>query len=198
MQSKVIVPCGNDDNLALAKHKASFNIPIMVGDYEDLLVAYDKAAVYKALSLHLPTNAPQYSIVSNYTDFLDAIHSLGYPHKKLVIKPRFGRGGRGVYILSDISKSNELFSSKPSNEMPLNFFESALQKKAFFDELIIMEYLYEPFVSAYSLCQNGQNLLTLQHIREWGNASQTYRGNVSYSTELEDTLSKYRYAFKFI
>ncbi|BAM32050.1 ATP-grasp domain-containing protein [Helicobacter cinaedi] len=185
----VIIPCGNDDNLALAKHKASFSISIMVGDYKDLLIAYDKAAVYEALSLHLPTNAPKYSIVSNYTDFLDSIHSLGYPHKKLVIKPRFGRGGRGVYILSDISKSDELFSSKPSNEMPLSFFESALQKRGIFDDLIIMEGLREPFVSAYSLCQNGQNLFTLQHIREWGNASQTYRGNVSYNTELEELCS---------
>lgn len=181
----VIIPCGNDDNLALAKYKTSFDIPIMVGSYEELLIAYDKGAVYEALSLHIPSNAPKYKIVSTYTDFLDSIHSLGYPYKKLVVKPRFGRGGRGVYILNDMSNSAELFSSKPTNEMPLSFFEATLQKKAFFDDLIIMECLSEPFVSAYSLCQKGQNLLTIQHIREWGNASQTYRGNVSYNKELE-------------
>lgn len=108
--------------------------------------------------------------------FVDSIHRLGYPHKNLVIKPRFGRGGKRAYILSDLSRNKELFSIKPSNEMPLSFFESALKdqkNKNDADELIIMEYLREPFISAYSLCNKAQNIITMEHIREWGNASQT-------------------------
>lgn len=185
----IIVPCGNDDNLALARAKSEFNIPIMVGEYEDLLIAYDKGAVYERLATHLPKHAPQYRLASNYAAFIESLHTLGYPQKKLVIKPRFGRGGRGVYTLASHANASELFLNKPSNEMPLSFFENALGGLECFDELIIMESLREPFVSAYSLCQKGRNLLTLKHIREWGNASQTYRGSVSYDKELESLCS---------
>lgn len=195
----VIIPCGNEDNLALAKHKASFEIPIMVGKYEDLLLAYDKGAVYQMLQTHLPESAPKFSLVRDWEGFKDSIHRLGYPHKKLVIKPRFGRGGRGVYILSDLSHNQELFSIKPSNEMPLGFFENALkgrESKNDTDELIIMEHLHEPFISAYSLCNKAQNIITLEHIREWGNASQTYRGYVSYNHKLEELCAKVIKTFK--
>lgn len=190
----VIVPCGNDDNLALAKAKSEFGIPIMVGEYEDLIIAYDKAAVYERLTKFLPKHAPKYCLAHTYEMFLHSLENLGYPHKKLVIKPRFGRGGRGVYTLSH--QSGEIFSIKPSNEMPLSFFENALSSLASFDELIIMESLSAPFVSAYSLCQKGHNLISLKHIREWGNASQTYRGSVSYDRELEEICSAVIESFK--
>ncbi|WP_300859645.1 ATP-grasp domain-containing protein [uncultured Helicobacter sp.] len=188
-QIDVIIPCGNDDNLALSQYKKHFDIPIMVGEYEDLVIAYDKLAVYENLKKELPQYAPKYHLVSTFEDFLKAIFSLGYPHKKCVIKPRLGRGGRGVYILSDSLLQKEVFSIKPANEMPLSFFESILKDKRSFDDLIIMEYLQEPFVSAYSLCQKGKNIITMEHIREWGNASQTYRGYVRYNESLEELCS---------
>lgn len=183
----IIIPCGNDDNLALSEYKSHFDIPIMVGDYKDLLIAYDKLAVYERLSSTLPQYAPKFFAISSFDGLMQAIHTLGYPQKKCVIKPRFGRGGRGVYILS--SPHLELFSIKPNNEVPLSFFKEALQAKEGFEaleELIVMEYLHEPFVSAYSLCLKGENLLTMEHIREWGNASQTYRGLVRYNQSLEE------------
>lgn len=181
----LIIPCGNEDNLALAKHKASFSIPILVGEYSALTRAYDKGSVYECLrdNATLKPYAPKFMIVSSWSAFLQAIITLGYPDKKVVIKPRLGRGGRGVYILSD-KNDRAIFSAKPTNEMPLAFFEHAL-KDSKFGELIVMEFLQEPFYSTYSLCKNGQNLLTLTHQREWGNASQTYRGKVYYDAQMQ-------------
>lgn len=188
----IIVPCGNEDNLALAKHKSRFSVPIMVGEYTDLIQAYDKGAVYEILLQKMPKHAPKYRLASDYETFLEAIYTLGHPHKLLVVKPRFGRGGRGVYVLSEHLRT-DIFSNKPDGAVTLSFFEAALKGD---NELIIMEHLRAPFISAYSLCSKGRNLFTMRHIREWGNASQTYRGSVDYDKELEELCSGVISAFR--
>lgn len=191
----VIIPCGNEDNLALAKYKDNFQTPILVGSYNSLVKAYDKGSVYQALTQYLPQHAPKFKIVKNYDEFQNALDFLNFPTNKIVIKPRFGRGGRGVYIVGNYFDFDSFFHKKPENEIDIKSIDAILKQKREFEELIIMEYLSAPFVSAYSLCHNGKNLLTLKHIREWGNASQTYRGVVSYDENLENLCSKIIEAF---
>lgn len=157
----------------------------MVGEYEDLIRAYDKGAVYEELQKNLPEFAPSFSIVNNYQDFLKAVKDIGYPAKKVVVKPRFGRGGRGVYILSNQFDFENIFKSKPINEYPFEFFDKLLKDQQKFEDLIIMEYLSDPYFSVYSICKDGENLFSLNHTREWGNASQTFRGKVIYNQNIE-------------
>lgn len=186
----LVLPCGNEDNLALAKRRREISAKIMVGNYDDLIKAYDKAAVYIAIKDNLPQFAPKFYLVNNYSDFMEAVYKLGYPEKKAVVKPRFGRGGRGVYILSGKLDYDTVFKSKPIGEYPLEFFKKILKEKDEFEELIIMEFLTKPFYSVYSLCQDGSNIVSLTHTREWGNASQTFRGQVYYDANIEHLASK--------
>ena len=53
-----------------------------------------------------------------------------------------------------------------------------------------MEFLQPTFYSVYSFCENGKNYISLTHKREWGNASQTFRGNVYYDELIEEKASK--------
>ena len=186
----VIIPCGNEDNLTLAKYRSLIPCIIMVGEYKDLAVAYDKAKVYSELKNSMPQHAPKYHVVRNYAGFLKAVKDLGYPNKRVVVKPRFGIGGRGVYILGGQFDFTKVFNSKPTNEYPYEFVDDILKNKGDFDDLIIMEYLSAPFYSAYSVCKNGKNIFTLSHIREWGNASQTFRGSVCYDETIEMIASQ--------
>lgn len=186
----VVLPCGNEDNLALAKYIDKISCRVIVGQYEDLIKAYDKGKVYDELKANIPEYCPKYFIVDNHSDFLDSVKKIGYPNKKVVIKPRFGRGGRGVYILSNKFDFENIFKSKPINEYPFEFFDSILKSQNKFDDLIVMEYLQDPYYSIYSICKDGENLFTLNHIREWGNASQTFRGKVYYDKEIEELASK--------
>lgn len=184
-----IIPCGNEDNLALSKHKKNISCKIMVGDYEDLIMAYDKGKVYNKLRDNISSCAPKYYIVNNYNDFLKAANYLGYPDKKIVIKPRFGRGGRGVYVLSSKSNLKDIFASKPTNEYDLESFAKILKQEDIFEDIIVMEYLTKPYYSVYSLCKNGNNIFSINHLREWGNASQTFRGRVYYDEKIENIAS---------
>lgn len=185
----IVVPCGNEDNLALAKYRDKISCKIMVGNYDDLIKAYDKGMVYEQLQKSLPQNAPKYFIVNSYDKFIEATKKLDFPNKKIVLKPRFGRGGRGVYILTNNFDYDTLFKSKPTSEHPFELFDKLLKKEQNFDDLIVMEYLNEPFYSIYSLCKNGENIFTLTHTREWGNASQTFRGKVYYDENIEKIAS---------
>jgi len=185
----LIYPCGNEDNLILAKNIEKINTKVIIDSYTKLINAYDKGKVYELLNSKYKEHAPRFEYVKRYKDFFKAIKELGFPKNKVVVKPRFGIGGRGVYILSEY-KSFDVFKNKPTNEFPIEFFENILDKNTEFDELIVMEYLDEIFYSAYSLCENGKNLITLTHIREWGNASQTFRGKVYYDENIENICSK--------
>jgi carbamoylphosphate synthase large subunit len=189
-QIDVVVPCGNEDGLALSRYKSQIQCKVMVGEYRDLIQAYDKGYVYQRLQKELKENSPRFFIVSNYDSFMEAIDSLGFPQKKIVVKPRFGRGGRGVYTLSGDCDFDVVFSSKPDNNYPLDFFEKILKNKQSFDDLIVMEYLDEPYYSLYSICKNGNNLFTLKHTRKWGTASQMLRGEVSYDKKMEAIATK--------
>lgn len=174
----LIIPCGNDDNLAIAKHIDEINTKVMVSDFDSLRLAYDKGEVYSRLQASIPECAPQFEIVNNFSDFKRAIERLGFPRKKVVVKPRYGIGGRGVYVLGDEFNFEKVFHSKPTNEFPLEFFNKILGDKGDFDDLIVMEHLRDPFYSVYSLCSKGKNIISLTHLREWGNASQTFRGRI--------------------
>lgn len=186
----LIIPCGNEDNLALAKHKHLFTTPILVGEYADLIKAYDKGVVYETLANLLPSACPKFQIVRCYDEFQSAMRSLSFPENKVVIKPRFGRGGRGVYVISSKIDFERFFDQKPQNEVSFELIDGILKQQETFEDLILMEYLKPPFLSAYSLCRQGHNLITLEHVREWGNASQTYRGLVSYHPKLESICSE--------
>lgn len=181
----VVVPCGNEDNLALSKHRERISAKIMAGEHDLLVQAYDKGYVYKRLQEELPEHCPQFRIVQDYRSFIDALGSLDFPRRKIVIKPRYGKGGRGVYIINDALSFESIFSTKPSQEYPCEFFKLILSQAGEFEELIVMEYLADPLYSVYSVCQNGTNHVSLTHIREWGNASQTFRGLVYHDEKLE-------------
>mgnify|MGYP003971302089 FL=1 len=186
----IVIPCGNEDNLALAKYKNLLSSRVMVGEYDSLIEAYDKGKVYDELKKSAPEYAPKYHIVNDYQNFLKAVENLGYPDKRVVVKPRFGRGGRGVYVLSNQFNFENIFKSKPINEYPFEFLDSILKDQNKFNDLIVMEDLSDPYHSIYSICKDGENIFTLNHIREWGDASQTFRGKVFYDEEIEKLASK--------
>lgn len=177
----VVVPCSIEDNLALAKYRyivKSRGVSVMVNAYSDLVLTYDKGMVYEMLSYHMREHAPKYCIVGTRVEFLKAIEQLGYPRKPLIIKPRYDRGG-GVYRLDN---SQDAFGQKFGMSVLLQFFT---QSEVFDEEFIVMESLSEPFYSVYSLCDNGRNLISITHIREWDSISRRYRELAGYDATCE-------------
>lgn len=184
----ILIPCGNEDNIALSKNinLIQNNVNVLVSEYSSLKKAFDKGLVYKETSKYKNIGV-DFFIVNSYEEFTEKISVLGFPDEPVVVKPAFGRGGRGVYILKDKPDYN-LFNIKPYNFISLDFIEK-LYKNKNVKSLIVMEFLDEPFYSVYSLSKDGENLVSLCHTREWGNASQTYRGIIEYREEIDNIAS---------
>jgi len=184
----VIIPCGNEDVLTISKNISKFSIPVIVSEYNSLRKAFNKKEVYLGLKKLDSPLTPEFFIIRNKRELLNAIKILGYPENPVCIKSTEGRGGRGVYILKEIKDFDALFKMKPSEEIPLNAILEILPNK-FSVELIVMEYLTEPLYSFYALTYKGKIIISLTHIREWGNASQTFRGRVLFDKHLEELIA---------
>ncbi len=184
----VIVPCGNEDVLALSSVVGDWNVKIVSCRRNILEVAFDKGCVYDLAKEFALDLCPRYFIVKNKDDFIKAAESLGYPEKEICVKPRCGRGGRGVVFLSDSIDFEGFFSTKPELKWSMDSFLKILPEE-FPSEIILMEKLRSPFYSFYAICWQGEILLSLTHIRQWGNASQTFRGKVFWDGELQERIS---------
>lgn len=185
----ILLPCGNEDNLVISKNRYLLpdELIVLSSEYQSLKKAFDKSVVYAELSKYEELKL-KFHIVNSYEEFIQKAYELGFPDKPVVIKPTSSRGGRGVYVLEDTPDKN-IFSSKPYSLISKDFIQKfyALYGPK---TLIIMEFLKEPFYSVYSLAKDGKNLVSICHKREWGTASQTYRGIIEYNEELEHIASK--------
>ena len=196
----VIMPCGNEDCLAIAKHREALEAlgaRVALTEYDNLLRGFDKGLTYRLLQERVPEAAPEYYLVSDYEAFVDAAGKLGYPDKSVVMKPRHGRGGRGVMVLEPSVSFDDLLKQKADINFPFGFIDGLLKEQGTFPEIVMMEYLPGKYYSIYSLCDHGKQLLTVPNVRLWGTPSQTLRGVVELNDELIEIAGRVIEAFGF-
>lgn len=98
----VLVPGSDEEALALAPHTAALRergifANVMAADVQDRF--RDKASLGAVLRARgLPS--PDFIAVSSPAEAAKAARQLGYPDRIVVVKPRIGRGRRGVHFLS--------------------------------------------------------------------------------------------------
>ncbi len=196
----IILPCGNEDCLAISKNICLFkeqNIIVISSNYATLINAFDKHFAYNLISKHSPENAPESYLIKSLDDFIHYAEKLGYPHNKIVMKPRHGRGGRGVYIIDPKINLHSLLSEKPSGSLPYQVIMSFLEQKTAFSEFLLMEYLPGDIYSVYCLCNQGNSVLTIPNKRIWGTASNTLIGEVTIDHKFIEPAEKLCQEFKF-
>lgn len=176
----VIYPCGNEDVMNLAINKELYECPIVANEYHTMRLAFDKLYVYSKAYEIIPNHAPYYGQYFNRGN-------------RWVIKPRFGRGGRGVYIIDKEYRID--LSKKPSNVMNPKMVEDNIDKST--GDYIIMEYLPGKIYSVYCLCDKGKTLWTGINERIYGNASNTLTGITVNNPEIEEAVIKMNKEFEF-
>lgn len=178
-----IIPCGNDDNIAINIYKKKIKIPVLNSLEYSSQNYFDKLTVYHKLKSKLPELCPNFIEIKDYKKNKSKI-TLPF-----IIKPSLNTGGRGVLEVKKKIKFDEITNrvDLPSiDEEKFNSELNILRKKKY----LIMDKLHGPIVSVYSICLNGKNFFSVSHIREWGNASQTFRGKVFYDKKFEKMASK--------
>lgn len=125
--------------------------PLHIANNKGLLLSAMKEAGF-------PT--PAFFIVHNPDEFEKAVFALGYPDKKVVIKPTFGNGSRGTRILdAKESRYDRFFFQKPSSQvMRLEEVMAIFLEKESIPEMMVMEYLPNEEICVDVLAEHGKVL----------------------------------------
>ena len=80
--------------------------------------------------------------VSNISEFFDIGKKLGYPNNKIVFKPRFGRGSRGVLIADEKQKEfKQLLPERFCGLGSINTLQNICEEK----NILISDYIAMPY-----------------------------------------------------
>ncbi len=138
----VIIPQTTREIDLLSKHKASFNCKIIVSGGENIERANDKYLIIKECE-KTGVPFPKYFLVTDTKSLREAIYQIGYPEKKVIVKPRMSNGLRGVRIITEQSLTLKSYlGDKPSGlEIDLATFLKIFEGVETFPELLVTEYM---------------------------------------------------------
>lgn len=140
----VILPQTTRELTVFARHGKDFvkeGIAVVVSSYESIKQANDKFFLLeKAKKIGIPY--PAYFLTNSQSSLKKALFALGFPAKKVVVKPRVSNGMRGLRIITKDSWNVERFLGlKPEGiEISLDNLLEIL-RDGIWPELLAMEYL---------------------------------------------------------
>ena len=102
-----ILPCSENECFEISKYIKildKLKIKTSVSDFEITKNLVDKHILFKILKEN-KIDVGEWFPLNNFKELTEASKKLGYPKKKLIIKPRKGSGSKGVIILDNNVKS---------------------------------------------------------------------------------------------
>ena len=202
----VIVPQNTRELLILASNKQEFidiNIQVLISNVEAIERANDKFELMKICKSHnIPVS--EFEKVSEFDKLFEAAKNLGWPDRKIVVKPPSSNGQRGVKIIDekkDFKKA--FFDEKPSNLFDtMDGLNKILGQN--FPELIITEYLPGEEYTV-DLIRKGNFVSAIPRKRDLIRSGITFNGSVennkdiiNYSKKLAEVLNlEYCFGFQF-
>jgi carbamoyl-phosphate synthase large subunit len=199
----LIIPKSDEEAIELSKHKAKFdviNTVIMTNEYDTHMLAADKGNFLNHIKDEgLP--CAEFRIPKSILGLQNAAAELGYPHKPVVMKPRLGRGNRGMRIIQNkLPKGDLLLNHKPGTPFAtLEDIVSALQSPEVkkFPDIVLMEYLPGKEYSVDVLIKDGTVLYAIPKVRVMPAPGLSVIGQVEMNPDVikavKDICSKYNF-----
>ena len=198
IKADVILPLSGMELLPLSKNKEAFgDAKVVVNKEHPLEIALNKKKCYEYLKGRgIPL--PDYVVVHDYEEFVEAVHALGYPKKPVCFKPSVSKGQRGFRILrEDVDLGKLLLETKPDNTITTLEMVSNVLSKGGFKELLVMEYLTGSEYSVDSLVKNGKSLVIIPRKRVETKLGISSVGIVEKNDEVIEVVEKINRVFKF-
>jgi carbamoyl-phosphate synthase large subunit len=202
----VVIPQNTRELLILARNTQKFidtGTHVLVSSFEAIKNANDK---YELMKICKTCGIPvaDFMMVTESKKLVNAAKKLGWPEKKIVVKPPSSNGQRGVRIIDekrDLKKA--FYNEKPSNlHTTLNDLERVLGST--FPELIVTEYLPGEEYSV-DVIRKGKLMTVIPRKRDLIRSGITFNGSVennqeiiNYSKKLAENLNlEYCFGFQF-
>lgn len=184
----VVLPLTTDELIPLATNRSNFHQPVMVSKRENLVIANNKGELYRFLESKGFDCTPAYRRIRNESEFVDAVHELGYPDQPVCFKPPVASGMRGFRILdTSTDRLERLLDEKPGTPITtLDEILPVLSEAEEFPELAVMEYLPGTEFSVDVLAMGDEVGPVVPRSRARTRAGITFEGTVERRTELID------------
>jgi len=201
----VILPQVTQELLPLAESLPLFEakgIKVAVSQKTSIIRANDKWLILEAAKAS-QVPFPKSYLTRSETELVKSANELGYPRKKVVIKPRLSSGLRGLRILSEEIWNVKRFLEEKPDSLEIKMDELlAILRNGPWPELIVQEFLpgMEYTVDVF----RGRNgAVAIPRLREEIRTGITFRARVKLWKDLENFALKIaenldlRYAFGF-
>jgi len=168
-----VLPSSENETLAISKHINIFKkhkIKTSVSSFNTVNLMTDKLKMYEHLN-HRGIDVGNWKKVDNFNEAIGALNFFGYPLKKVVIKPKFGSGSRGILIVNSkkISFTNLLkdrFCGEGSWE---SIKEELKNSNKSLDDCFIMPYHGGKTFDVDCIAKEGDLVLAIPRLRVYEN-----------------------------
>jgi carbamoyl-phosphate synthase large subunit len=139
----VIIPLSIEDRILFKKNEPVFEkekVKIFSSSVESIQTAENKVSLFNICEKN-GFKTPKHYVVNNYVELKEKASELGYPKKKLVVKPINSTGSRGLRIINKNADYKKKFSVMRADytEITLSDLNHTIGKT--FQPLILSEYL---------------------------------------------------------
>ena len=196
----VIVPLSDEEVLALSQHRDRFDekgIAVLCSDKEAVATSSDKGEMLDFLR-ERGVPVPGFHRPTSIAELDEAVESLGYPERELVLKPARGRGGRGLRILSEKTGGQDLIlKERYLQRFPYSALRPLLAEKPDLPPLVVMQYLSGRDFNVDALTWRGETLYCIPIERIVPEAGPVEVGRTVHDTRVDAMVAQIVTAFGF-
>ena len=171
-----ILPCSDNESIEISKNLKIFNklnIKTSVSNFETTKNIIDKHILFKVLKKN-KINVGEWFPINNLAELKLIASELGYPKKKLIIKPRKGTGSKGVIILESKIKIFKYLLNDTTRFCGTGSLK-AIQKELAKNKKNLLNYFIMPYYEDRTfdvdcLAKNGSMQLCIPRLRTYQNS----------------------------
>jgi len=158
---------------------------IRPANHKILEISNNKGKFHKFFNKHAIPHA-KYKIVKRFDELEQSIYELGFPEKKVFLKPTESSGGRGSFLINNTIQYNKNTKYDGISEFSISSTLAMFAKipKGEFPETVLMEYLPGKIYSVDVLSKNGDVIYCVPKIRIQGTASNSTIGEVNLNKDV--------------
>jgi len=171
----IIIPGADEEAYALSKSKDMFEnigVKCAVQDASIMNIIGNKLSFFKKME-ELNIEVPKFAGIYSYHDLIKNADRLGFPDRRIILKPSVGRGSRGLMVIDDsISDPTEGHESRgywlgdiKSAVSHLKFQQDSLEVADL--GLLAMEYLPGDIYDVDCVAKEGLALAIIPRKRLW-------------------------------
>lgn len=161
----IVIPTLQDELCLFEKIKEQVKVVIPYNVSINKLL--DKIEIYSLMNeKKLTEMIPKYELITNIDEYKSGLKRLGYPEKKVCIKPINGHGGIGFKIVAELEEVAKNFFNKQYNQMITSDEIERILSISFEKTFILMEYLPGEEYSVDVLSKDSELIVAVPRKRE--------------------------------